>query len=392
MKKISFLLIAVVAVLLSACGGKSAGGADNSFAVRTVEPQSTEIETSYPATIKGVQDVEIRPKVSGFITKINVTEGQAVGRGQVLFVIDNETYQAAVNQAQAAINSAQAQLNTSKLTYENSQKLFDNNVIGAYELSSANNSYEAAEAALSEAKANYAAAKQNLDFCFVTSPANGVVGELPYKVGALVSSSSTDPLTTVADISSMQVYFSMTEKDMLEMSKDNQGVSSYPPVKLQLADGSVYDHAGTVAAISGVIDASTGSVLIRADFPNSEHLLKSGGAGNILIPHTVEGGIIIPQTAVSEIQDKHFVYVVGADNKVKYTEITVDPVDDGLTYIVTSGLKVGDKYVVSGITALTDGMEITPLSEKEYQEKINEAQAMGADQGNLSKLKEDLTK
>ncbi len=396
MKKISFMLVALLATVLSSCGGgsgSSSSSAPAEYAVRTIEAQNAESQTTYPATIKGVQDVEIRPKISGFITKVCVTEGQVVKAGQTLFVIDNVTYEAAVNQAKAAVTSAEAQLGTAKLTYDNNQKLFENNVIGDYELQSAKNSYDAAVASLAQAKANYVSAKQNLDFCYVTSPANGVVGDLPYKVGALVSSSSAEPLTTVADISTMQVYFSMTEKDLLEMSKDSSGlhgaISSYPAVKLQLADGSIYDHEGKVATVSGVIDSSTGTTLVRADFPNPERLLKSGGAGSVVVPHVSEGAVVIPQEATVEVQDRHFVYVVGADNKVKYTAVEVNPKNDGQNYVITSGLSVGDKIVVKGVTALSDGMEITPITEAQYQENLKKAQEMGSHQSDLGQLKKD---
>ncbi len=396
MKKISIVLIATLAAIVSSCGNSGGLGSDNEYTVSTVSTQSTELQTSYPATIKGVQDVEIRPKVSGFITELRVNEGQTVSRGQVMFVIDNETYQAAVNQAKAAVDAAEAQLNTSKLTYDNSQKLYDNNVIGDYELRSAENSYTSAVAALEQAKANYAAAKQNLDFCFVTSPANGVVGDLPYKVGALVSSSSAEALTTVSDINTMQVYFSMTEKDLLEMTKSKVGVnaaiSDFPAVQLQLADGSIYEHEGKVVTISGVIDQATGSVLVKTEFPNPDHVLRSGGTGSIIIPHTNSDAILIPQGAVSQIQDQYYVFIVGKDNTVKQSVITVDPNDDGKNYIVTSGLNVGDKYVISGVTSLSDGMEITPITEEEYQKKLENTQAMGADQGDLGKLKKDFGK
>ncbi len=394
MKKCIFFVVGAVAMVLTSCGGGGAESAAPEFPTAVVAGSDTRIDTSFPASIKGVQDVEIRPKISGFITAINVSEGQYVSKGQTLFVIDNETYQAAANQAKAAVAAAEAQLQTAQLTYENAQKLFDNNVVGAYELQSSQNSYTAAQAALAQAKATYAEAKQNLDFCFVASPADGVVGELPYKVGALVSSSSAEPLTTVSDINGVQVYFSMSEKDLLDMTKAagalSDAVKAFPRVQLQLADGSLYADKGTVAAISGVIDATTGAVLVRADFPNAAHLLKSGGAGTILVPHTVRDAIVIPQTAVSEIQNKQFVFVVGDDNTVKHTEITVDPQDDGLNYIVTSGLAMGERYVTSGITSLTDGQAITPLTVQEYAEKINAVQAMGADQGDLSKLKKDL--
>ncbi len=385
MKKRIEILAAAVALLCS-CGGSGTSSADIDYPVRTATSDSTVIETSYPATIKGVQDVEIRPKVSGFITEIRVHEGQPVSRGQVLFVIDNETYKAAMNQAEAAVVSAEASLSTAQLTYDNSQKLFDNNVIGSYELSSAKNACASAEAALAQAKANYAAAKQNYDFCFVTSPANGVVGELPYKVGALVSASDATPLTSVADISTMQVYFSMTEKAIIEMTRTGSGASPvemFPPITLQLADGTLYDHVGTVAAVSGVIDQATGSVLVRADFSNAERLLKSGGAGNVLLPHTATDIVIIPQTAVVEVQTEKFIYVVNDDNTVTYTAIGVDPNDDGINYIVTSGLTPGERYVTTGVTSLTDGKQINPLTEEEYAAKIAATQAMGANQVNM---------
>ena len=383
MRKINYLLTAALAAVLVSCGGNQKGGfGDNEYAVRTIEGQSANLQTTYPAVIKGVQDVEIRPKISGFITKLCVKEGQTVKAGQLLFVIDNVTYAAAVRQAKAAVNSAKAQLNTSKLTYDNSQKLFKSNVIGDYELQSAKNSYESAQAALAQAQANYVSAKQNLDFCYIKSPSAGVVGNLPYRVGALVSSTSQEPLTTVSTIKTMQVYFSMTEKDLLDMTRTAGGlhaaISEYPAVKLQLADGTMYAHPGRVAAVSGVIDSSTGSVSIRADFPNPENLLKSGGSGSIVVPHESSNVIVVSQEAVAQVQDRYFVYVVGKDNKVKYTNVTVNPNNDGKNYIIESGLNVGDRIVVKGINSLKDGMQIKPITEAQYTEKLKKTSKMGA--------------
>jgi membrane fusion protein (multidrug efflux system) len=386
MKRNKFLMVVAMAVILVSCGGKGGGMpnfGDNEFPVQSVQTKDASMQTTYPATIKGVQDVEIRPKASGFITRVCVKEGQAVGVGQLLFVIDNETYQAAVRQAQASVNTATAQCNTAKLTYENNQKLFEQNVIGQYELESAKNAYASAQAQLSLAKATLASAKEQLSFCFVKSPAAGVIASLPYKVGAMVSANSAPALTTVSNISSMEVYFSMTEKDMLELSKTAGGtqaaINAIPPVKLQLADGTVYGHEGKVTKASGVIDASTGSVQLIAHFPNPERLLKSGGSGSIVISKNDNSAIIIPQSCVSEVQDKKFVYVLGKDNKVKYTEITVDPQTDGLNFIVRSGLKPGDKYVTNGITKLSDGMEIVPITPEQYQKKIEDATQINAD-------------
>ena len=381
MKKV--LMFAAASMQLASCGG--GGGrptfGDNEFPVVAVGTSSTTMQSTYPANIKGVQDVEIHPKVQGFIVQINVKEGQTVSAGQVLFVLDNATYQAQVRQAQAQVNTATASLNTAKLTYENSQKLHASGVIGDYELQSSKNSYESAVAGLAAAQASLASAKETLSFCYVKSPAAGVVGSLPFKVGTLVSAANT--LTTVSNISSMEVYFSMTEKDMLAMGKNAGGltgaIEAMPAVKLKLADGTEYGQEGRVTKMSGVIDAATGSVQIIAVFPNPEKVLKSGGSGAIIIPKSNTDAIIIPQGCVSEVQDKKFVYILDKDNKVKYTEIKVDPQNDGNNYIVTEGLKTGDKYVTNGITKLSDGMEIVPITPEKYQQKIkDQASAMSA--------------
>jgi membrane fusion protein (multidrug efflux system) len=377
MKMKKMMMLAAVAATLVSCGG---GGSrpqfgDNEFPVVTVGTSSADMQSTYPATIKGVQDVEIRPKASGFIMQINVKEGQTVGAGQVLFVIDNETAQQQVRQAQAAVNTAQQQCNTAKLTYENSQKLHESRVIGDFELQTSQNSYEVAQAQLAQAQAALASAKEQLSYCYVKSPAAGVVGTLPFKKGALVSSSNV--LTTVSNNSSMEVYFSVTEKAAMQLQA--AGLQSLPSVKLLLADGSTYGHEGKVTKMSGVIDQATGSVQLIALFQNPQRILKSGGAGTIVIPRQATDAIIIPQSCVSEVQNKKFIYLLGSDNKVKYSEIKVDAQNDGMNYIVTDGLKTGDKYVTNGVTKLTDGMEIKPITPERYQQKISEqAKAMSA--------------
>jgi len=394
MKQKVLFLIAAVSLFLTSCGGgkQGAGFNDNEYPVRTIESQGSSSETLYPATIRGVQDVEIRPKVSGFITKLLVKEGQRVTTGQLLFVIDSETYQAAVRQAKAAVSSATAQLNTAKLTYDNSQKLFNSNVIGQYELQTAQNTYENAKAALAQAQASLASAKETLSYCFVKSPTSGLVGSLPFKVGALVGPTSAQPLTTVSDNNTMEVFFSMTEKDVLDMARNAGGVkeslSTYPTVKLKLADGTIYSQPGKVTKMSGVIDSSTGSVSMVAHFSNPDHILRSGGSGSIVVPKVTSNAIIVPQDAVAQVQDRYFVYILGKNNKVKYTEIKISPDNDGQTYVVTSGLKVGDRIVLKGITALTDGAEIKGLTEAEYEAKLKKTAELGSSQNDLSKLKE----
>lgn len=386
MKIKSILLVTSVAAFITSCSGGSGAPnfGDNEFAVRTIGSQSAATQITYPATIRGIQDVEVRPKVSGFITKVYVHEGQTVGAGQVMFTIDSETYQAAVRQTQAALNTARAQANTAKLTYENNQSLYEQKIIGEYELSTAKNSYATAQASVAQAQAALASARETLGWCTVKSPAAGVVGSLPYKVGTLVSASNV--LTTVSNISTMEVFFSMSEGEILEMTRASgssaAAISAMPAVKLQLADGTVYGHPGKVVKISGVIDAATGAYSVIAHFANPEKLLKSGGAGRIIVPNVRSSAIVIPQEATSEVQDKVFVYLVGKDNKVKYTEIKVNAQNDGKNYIVASGLSVGDRIVTKGITKLSDGMEIKPITEEQYQKKIEEAEKLGQAQDN----------
>ena len=396
--RLKFAATSVMSILLmTGCGGQQGQQPQsNEFAVRTVTTASPELSYSYPATIKGKQDIEIRPRVSGNIVRVCVDEGASVRAGQTLFVIDDVTYREAVNQANASVNQANASLNqanaalaTAKLTYENKQQLKQKNIIGDYEFQTAANAMKQAEAAVATAKAGVVsaqaaltAARQNLSYCYVKSPANGVVGSIPYRVGALVSASSVEPLTTVSNIDEMFIYFSVTEQQLLDMTRtsgDSKTIlASFPAVQLKLADGSIYDRPGKVSTISGVIDQQTGSVSVRADFPNPKHLLKTGGSGNILVPYVAKDVIVIPQSATVEVQDQKFVYSVGKDNKVSYTVVQVADVNDGSNYIVTAGLKSGDRIVVQGVTKLKDGMEITPITEEQAAAKLEQSIKMGA--------------
>lgn len=391
MKSKNVIIIAAFAAIatLTSCGGSKKGGlpnfGDDEFAVGTIGTSSATLQTTYPATIKGIQDVEVRPKVSGFLTKVFVHEGQTVTAGQPLFSIDSETYQAAARSAAAAVNTAKAQLKTAQLTYTNNKSLFDSHVIGEYELSTAANTLVTAEAQVAQAEAALASAREQLAWCTVKSPAAGVVGNLPFKEGALVSASG-QALTTVSNISTMEVFFSVSESQILNMTKDNgdiqAAIAAFPAVRLQLADGTFYDEPGKVVKMSGVIDASTGAVSLIAHFANPGKLLKSGGAGAIVVDNSDSSAVVIPQEACSQVQDKIFVYAVDKSNKVKYTEIKVNPQNDGKNYIVTSGLRTGDRIVLKGITKLTDGQEIKPITLERYNQKIDEAAKLAESQDN----------
>lgn len=398
MKIKSYLFVALSALVMTSCGGKKSGGLANlsndHFPVVTVGSSTADMQSTYPATIKGIQDVTVSPKVSGFVTSVLVHEGQRVSAGQVLFTIDSETYRAAVRSAQAAVNTAKAAANTARTTYENNKKLFDQKIIGQYELSTSLNTFRQAEAQVAQAEASLTSAKEQLAWCSVTSPASGVVGSLPYKKGALVSAQTQ--LTTVSDVSTVEVFFSLNEAQMLEMQKKAGSsaatISAFPSLKLQLADGTTYNHPGKVVKISGVIDSSTGAYSVIAHFANPEGLLKSGGAATVVAPQINSSAIVIPQNATAQVQDKVFVYKVGQDNKVYYTEITVDPQNDGINYVVTSGLKNGERYVLRGITKLTDGQKITPISDAQYKKELEDAQKLGAAQGNAKDFANAMSK
>ena len=372
-------LFAVGVSLLTACGGGQSGMkmGDDEFAVMTVTASNSAQTRSYPATIKGLQDIEIRPQVSGFVVKLCVDEGATVRKGQALFKIDDTQYAAALRQAEATVKTAQANVSTLTLTERNKKMLHDKQIISDFEYEQAVNNLLSAKATLAQAEAARVSAKQNLDFCTVTSPSDGVVGTFPYRVGALVSASISDPMTTVSEIGDMYVYFSMTEKDLLNLTRAGgtlkEQLEKMPAVKLQLADGTMYEFEGKIDAVSGVIEQSTGSVSMRAIFPNSKNILRSGGMANVIFPYTIENVIVIPQRVTVEIQDKKFVYVVQPDSTLKYTEIQISPLNDGQNFLVTSGLKSGERIVTEGVQTLSDGRKIIPITEAQKQAKYEQA-------------------
>ncbi|MDE7386450.1 MAG: efflux RND transporter periplasmic adaptor subunit [Muribaculaceae bacterium] len=333
----------------------------------TVSTGHIDLNNVYPATIKGKTDIEIRPQVSGFITKVHVDEGQRVHKGQLLFTIDQVQYQAAVDQAQAAVNSAETAVQTAQLTADSKQHLFDRNIISEYENQLAKNTLAQAKAQLATAQAALVSAKKNLTYTEVTAPSDGVIGAIPNREGSLASPSMMQPLTTVSDNSEVYAYFSLNEKDMLKLTNNGefslaQRINEMPLVDLRLADGTIYPTKGKVATVSGVIDNTTGTSTVRALFNNSNGLLRSGSTGQIMIPATQDEVIIIPQKATFEQQDQRFVFIVDENNTLVPTHITVAPENDGKNFVVTSGLSVGDRIPVEGVgSKLRPGMQIQPV-------------------------------
>ncbi len=354
---------------LAAVGCKQAPPAqmETGYEVMTLSPADRMISSTYSATIRGRQDIDIYPQVSGTLTKVNVTEGQRVKKGQTLFIIDQVPYEAALQTALANVESAKASQATAKLTYESKEELHKGNVVSDFDLSTARNSLLAANAQLAQAKAQEVSARNNLSYTVVKSPADGVIGTLPYRVGALVSSNLAEPLTTVSDNSDMYVYFSMTEKQLLNLIRQygskEEALKNMPAIDLLLNDKSAYPQQGQIETISGVIDRSTGTVSLRAVFPNKDGLLHSGGTGNVVIPVHRTEALVIPQAATFEIQDKRYAYKV-VDGKAQSSQIQVTRVNGGKEFIVDEGLASGDVIVKEGVGLLREG---TPIKAKTAQ-------------------------
>lgn len=353
--------VGVVAMLLSACGGATESGEAVEYPILSVSTSNETLDKSYSATIRGRQDIDIYPQISGKITSVRVKEGEVVRKGQTLFVIDRVPYEAALRVAEANLAAAKVGVESAELEYNSTKELFANDVVSSYELQQSLNSLHSAQATLAQMEAQQIDAANNLSYTEVTSPSNGVVGTIPYREGALVSASMATPLTTVSDNSEMYVYFSMDENSLLDMLQQygsvEKALAQMPDVQLQLSNGSIYNHTGRVESISGVISQTTGTVSLRAIFANPDRLLHSGANGSILFPEHYDNVITIPQESTFELQDKVLVYKV-VDGVTRSTQITVSPINDGRKYIVTGGLEVGDQIIAAGAGLLKEGMPV----------------------------------
>ena len=366
LKTIGAAVALIGLVLLQSCSSKQQqqGKASKPVAYKTVKVKAEDrtIDTKYSATIRGRQDIQVLPQVSGQLVKLCVKEGQRVNKGQTLFIIDQVPYQAALNTAEANLQAAKAAEATARLSYESTKNLYAQQIISDFDLQTANNAYMQAKASVAQATAAVTNAANSLSYTVVKSPADGVVGTLPYRVGALVGPSIPTPLTTVSDNHQMYVYFSMNESQMLEKIRNagssEAAVKSLPAVRLQLVDGSEYEETGTVETASGVVDAGTGSIQLRAVFNNPKGILHSGSTGNVIIPVEIKNHIVVPAAAVKQLQTVHQVFkVVTKDGQrtAEGTDIEVAPYNTGKEFIVLKGLKAGDEIIAEGAGMVKEG-------------------------------------
>ncbi len=352
MKGIKFFIGGLsLAMLFTACGGKKAGtvmeGQVKTYPVATVTPQSVELQSVYPAVIKGQEDIDIKPRIDGFIESIYVDEGAVVKKGQALFKINSPS-------SVQNFENAQANFNTAKLDVERMRPLAEKGIISKVRLSTYENNFASAQAVLEQAKAS-------IGWTTVTSPVNGVVGTIAYRIGSLVNNANV--LTTVANTTNVIAYFSMNEKELYEFMRSWNGnsqaekIKNMPTVKLILSDGSEYEEAGKIQTISGVVDATSGSVSFRASFPNKQGLLLSGTSGKVIIPKFIKDVLVVPQKATTSQQDKILVYKVVADSVVQKI-IKVKSMPDGKNFAVFAGIEAGDTIVTDGLATLKNGQKI----------------------------------
>lgn len=367
-KTITSLMSLILCVcLLFGCASKQQQKANNEYKTMTAALGSKSLMSNYTAAISGSESVEIRPQISGVLTQVCVKEGAMVKQGETLFVIDQTPYKAELQRAAANVESARASVATAQLTAQSKEELYKANVVSQFDLQTAQNALQVAKATLAQTLAAEAIAKNNLSYTVIKSPVTGSTGMTSYRVGSLVNPSIVAPLITVSNDKKMYAYFSMTEKQILALSRQggvlNGAMDQMPQVSLKLSDGTMYDAKGTIDAISGMVDQSTGAIAIRAVFPNDNGILRSGGNGTVVMPYEKSDCIIIPHSATYELQDKLFAYKV-VDGKAISTPITVFAVDDGKEYIVESGIEVGDVIIAEGAGLVREGAEVTVSNQK----------------------------
>jgi len=363
MKLKKIVMGAITLTLLVSCGNRHQTAQEEQppYPTQIMEGQNAELLSIYPATIKGQEDIEIRPRIDGFIDAIYIDEGSVVKKGQQLFKINSPQAEQALTTAQASVKSAQARVNTAEINVKRIKPLVDQGIVSSIQLETVQDARQSAIADLEQAKATLKNAEATINWTNVSSPVDGFVGAIPFRLGSLVNSSNV--LTTVANTHNVFVYFSLNEKELrsflnsLEGSTQVEKISNIPEVTLTLADGTNYAEKGKVSTITGVLNITTGSANFRAEFPNPYGELKSGTSGNISIPRILKDVFVIPQKATFPQQDKILVYTIQGDS-VMQKVVSVVSTPDGKNYAVTDGLKVGDRIVVDGIATLSNGKKI----------------------------------
>ena len=369
-------LTAMMAFMVS-CGVDVPKEKPSSFETMTVQKTDIEVPMKFSAKMKGQADVTITPQVSGQLMKIYVTEGQQVSKGQTLFAIDSRNAQHELESARANLQAANANLqaaisqaNSAKLEYESNKNLYDKQIVSNYMLESSLNTYKQAQAtvsqaraAVSQAKAAVNHAKVNLGFCTITSPVSGVIGEITVYAGDQVSPMTQ--LTIVSGNRQMEAEFSVPESIVEAMassgvtqSEKARLLAEMPDVTFVMKNGTEYQHKGRVSSLTGVVNATTGSLACKAVFPNPDGHLYSGIQGTVMMPYSQHDVMVIPQSAVVRLQDKTLVYKVKADSTATAVTVMTTDAGNGKDVIVSEGLNVGDRIVTVGANNVQEGQRV----------------------------------
>ena len=371
MKSIKWtLMLGTIAGLVS-CGIDMPKETQSSFETMTVKKSDIELPYKFSARMKGQNDVTVTPQVSGQLMKICVAEGQQVKKGQTLFVIDSRNAQLELEAAQANLQAALAQENSAKLEYESNKNLFEKKIVSSYLLNNSENSYKQAQASVAQARAAVNRAKVNLGFCTITASVSGVIGEIPVRTGDQVSPMTQ--LTMLSGNTTMYAEFSVTEalvesmvKEGVKASEVEKYLANLPPATFVMKNGTEYPHKGRVVSLTGVVNASTGSLTSKVSFPNPDGHLYSGIQGTVVMNFAEKGVIVIPQYSVVRLQDKAQVYKVQADSTATAVDVTMEDAGNGQDFIITSGLNPGDRIVTTGANNVVEGQKVLfPETEKE---------------------------
>ena len=334
----------------------------SSFETMTIEKKDITLPVKFSAKLKGQSDVTISPQVSGQLMKISVSEGQQVSVGTELFVIDQRNAQLEYEAAMANLQSAEARESSAKLEYESNKNLFEKKIVSSYMLENSENNYKQAQAAVSQARAQLSRAELNLGYCTIKSPVAGVIGEINVIAGNQVGPGTV--LTVVSGNSMMDAQFSLPESELeAAYAKGFEGnveeaLKQFPDVSFVMKNGTEYPHKGRISRVTGVVNATTGTIACKATFPNPDGMLYSGIQGTVLLPANKKDVIVIPQNAVVRLQDKSLVYKVQKDSTATAVTVTTESAGSGHDIIVTSGLNVGDVIVTEGANNVQEGQQV----------------------------------
>jgi membrane fusion protein (multidrug efflux system) len=363
------IILATTAIILYSCNSRGISEDQSQsnleIPVYEITSKTLNISEDFVAEINAQQNVEIRSRVKGFLDKIHVDEGKFVRKGQPLFNISDDIYQSELKKAKANTQITIAEAKAAQLTMENTKTLVDKGVVNRTEYELAKAKYESLQAKVDEAKAMEQLAEINLSHALIKAPFDGFVDRIPFKVGSVIDEGTL--LTTVSDVNNMHVYFKISEIEYLNFTKQKNFLDSFKP-QLVLANGMVHEFAGKLETIEGDFETGTGTIAIRANFPNTNKILKHGSSGRVRLFQNRDSVILIPQKSTFEIQDKVFVYVLNKENKLELKSLNIlQRYED--YYIVSNKSLIGKMIVFEGLQKLKEGMIVKPKKVSETEVK-----------------------